>query len=664
MSTNSWIELHKRLSLLCLAGLLLLSACQPQPTRQPPSPQAAAASDGRALEAQGQYDAAINAYLQAAAQSQPPLKGGLQLQAVRVLLQQQQMQRAQQLLSTIDQNALGPDDRVRATLYGAQLALAGGDADQALRMSADVGPRAPAELYAEVLRLRAQAYDMRGNYIEAARSRMQLAPMLESDAARQQNREAIWASVSQLSPTALEQLLAASQPGDLTGWLELAAIVKRAGRDFQTLQQQLAGWQSRYPQHPANGEFLDQLTAQLEKLGTRPGTVALILPLQGSLAAAGSAIRDGFMAAYYDDRGTERATNTVRVYDSSGFGGDIWSLYQRALDDGAQAIVGPLDKRLVSTLARAGELQVPVLALNTTENDADPAPANFYQFGLPPEDEARQIAERAAAEGLERAVALVPQGDWGARILSALQQRMQQLGGQVLESQTYDPSQTDFSDPIQRLLNLDRSEQRFQELRRITHRNIQFEPRRRQDAQFVMIAAYPLQARLLAPQLRFFHAADLPVYATSHVYTGDVDPESNRDMDGVMFCDMPWELNPDDKAAHLRQQLQSAWPQAMQRYARLFALGIDAYGVLPYLGWLREQPYERYPGVTGSLYLDEHRYVHRNLQWARYVNGRATLIESPMPMTNGAETPGPGLENVTDERPEGNATAPTPGSGQ
>ncbi len=664
MSRRSWIELRKVLSLLCLAGLLLLSACQPQPTRQPPSPQAAAASEGRALEAQGQYDAAIDAYLQAAAQSQPPLKGGLQLEAVRVLLQQQQAQRAQQLLSTIDQNALSPDDRVRATLYGAQLALAVGDADQALRMSAEVGPQTPPALYAQVLQLRAQAYDLLGNYVEAARSRIQLDPMLESDEARQQNRNAIWASVSQLSPAAVEQLLAASQPGDLTGWLDLAAIAKRAGRDFQSLQQQLAGWRGRYPQHPANGEFLDQLTAQLQKLGTRPRTVALILPLQGSLAAAGSAIRDGFMAAYYGDRGTERATSTVRVYDSSGFGGDIWTLYQRALDDGAQAIVGPLDKRLVSTLARAGELQVPVLALNSTENDADSVPANLYQFGLPPEDEARQIAERAAAEGLERAVALVPQGDWGTRILSALQQRMQQLGGQVLEYQTYDPSQTDFSDPIQRLLNLDRSEQRFQELRQITRRDIQFEPRRRQDAQFVMIAAYPLQARLIAPQLRFFHAADLPVYATSHVFTGDVDTESNRDMDGVMFCDMPWELNPDDKAAHLRQQLQSNWPQAMQRYARLFALGIDAYGVLPYLGWLREQPYERYPGVTGSLYLDEYRHVHRNLQWARYVNGRATLIESPMPMTNGAETPGPGLENVTDEQSQGIGTAPTPGSGQ
>ncbi len=664
MSTNSWIELRKGLALLCLAGLLLLSACQPQPTRQPPSPQAAAASEGRALEAQGQYDAAIDAYLQAAAQSQPPLKGGLQLHAVRVLLQQQRVQRAQQLLSTIDQNALSPVDRIRATLYGAQLALAVGDADQALRMSADVGPQAPADLYAQVLQLRAQAYDALGNYVEAARARVQLAPSLASDEARQQNRNGIWASVSQLSPAALEQLLTASQPGDLTGWLELAAIVKRAGRDFQILQQQLGGWRDHYPQHPANGEFLDQLTAQLQKLGTRPGAVALILPLQGSLAAAGSAIRDGFMAAYYGDRGAEHNTNSVRVYDSSGFGGDIWSLYQRALDDGAQAIVGPLDKRLVSTLARAGELQVPVLALNSSENDAEPAPANLYQFGLPPEDEARQIAERAAAEGLERAVALVPQGDWGTRILSALQQRMQQLGGQVLEYQTYDPSQTDFSDPIQRLLNLDRSEQRFQELRQITRRDIKFEPRRRQDAQFVMIAAYPLQARLIAPQLRFFRATDLPVYATSHVFTGEVDTENNRDMDGVMFCDMPWELNPDDKAAHLRQQLQSNWPQAMQRYARLFALGIDAYGVLPYLGWLREQSYERYPGVTGTLYLDEHRHMHRNLQWARYVNGRATLIESPMPMTSGAETPGPGLENVNDEQPQGNGTSPTPGSGQ
>lgn len=647
-----------------MTGALLLAGCAPQPPQPPPSPQAAAVSEARNLEAQGQFDAAVQAYLRAAELAEPPARGALMLEALRLLLQQQQWDPAEQLLARIDAETLSAEDRIRAALLGARLALAQGEADEALRLSAAIQADAPAPLYAQALRLRAQAYEQRGNHLEAARSRVQLAPLLDEPQAQQENRDAIWASIVQLSPVALEQLQAASEPGVLSGWLALGALIKRTGIDLQLLQQQLAGWQQQYPQHPASGEFLDQLLERLQQTRTRPGTVALILPLQGQLAAAGSAIRDGFMAAYYADRGTERATESVLVYDASGAEGDIWSLYQQALNDGAQMIVGPLDKRLVSTLARAGELQVPVLALNAVDDATATPPANLYQFGLPPEDEARQIAERAAVEGLDRAIALVPQGDWGNRILAALQRRMEELGGQVLEYQTYDPSKTDFSDPIQRVLNLDRSRERYQRLRQITRRNIEFEPRRRQDAQFVMIAAYPLQARLLAPQLRFFHAADLPVYATSHVYTGESDPESNRDMDGVVFCDMPWELNPDDRARRLYQQLQAQWPQAMQRFPRLFALGIDAYGVLPYLGWLREQPYERYSGVTGNLYVDERRQVHRNLQWARFANGRVTVIDSAEPALEGSDIARPGLESLMDEDATSEeATARPSGSG-
>lgn len=647
---------------LCLAATLLLAACGPQPSRPPPSPHAAAAADARALEEQGQYEAAVDAYLSAAEQAQPPARASLVLEAVRLLIQQQQLERAQQLLSALDPNTLSPEDRVRASLLMARVAFAQGDLDEALRLSRSVDAQAPADLYAQALLLQAEIYDQRGNYVEAARSRILLSPMLTDLEAQERNREGIWASVAQLSPAALEQLGSASPPDELRGWLELAAIVKRSGLDLGALEQQLQGWRAQYPQHPAAGMFLEELTSRLEQTRTRPGTVALILPLQGQLAAAGSAIRDGFMAAYYADRDKEQATQAVRVYDSSGAAGDIWSLYQQALNDGAQAIVGPLDKQLVSTLASAGELQVPVLALNTTEQEHDSTATNLYQFGLPPEDEARQIAERAAAEGLDRAVALVPEGEWGTRIVNALQQRMQELGGTVLEYQSYDPSQTDFSAPIQQLLNLDRSEQRYQRLRQITRRDIQFEPRRRQDAQLVVIAAYPLQARLIAPQLRFFHAGDLPVYATSHVYTGVADADLNRDMDGVMFCDMPWELNPDGTAQRLHDQLQSQWPQAMQRFPRLFALGIDAYGVLPYLNWLREQPYERYAGVTGSLYLDERRRVHRVLQWARFVNGRATVIAGES-LPAGAQASGPGLETIMEGDSVGTGPADPPGSG-
>ena len=43
--------------------------------------------------------------------------------------------------------------------------------------------------------------------------------------------------------------------------------------------------------------------------------------------------------------------------------------------------------------------------------------------------------------------------------------------------------------------------------------------------------------------------------------------------------------------------------------------------LLPYLSNLGDSAFSRYNGVTGNLYLDESRRVHRELNWARFRKG-------------------------------------------
>ena len=76
---------------------------------------------------------------------------------------------------------------------------------------------------------------------------------------------------------------------------------------------------------------------------------------------------------------------------------------------------------------------------------------------------------------------------------------------------------------------------------------LEFEPRRRQDIDIVFMAAFPAGARQLMPQLAFHHGADLPVHATSHVWSGVPDPANDRDLDGVVFGDMPWLAAPTER---------------------------------------------------------------------------------------------------------------------
>src|SRR5690606_28896371 len=114
----------------------------------------------------------------------------------------------------------------------------------------------------------------------------------------------------------------------------------------------------------------------------------------------------------------------------------------------------------------------------------------------------------------------------------------------VLETAFYRPGGTDFSEPIRELLNLDASDRRYRALRNTLRRPIAFESQRRQDVDFIFVGAFPREARLIRPQLRFHHAMDVPVVATSHVFTGTANATADQDMDGVRFVDMPWLLDP------------------------------------------------------------------------------------------------------------------------
>ena len=199
--------------------------------------------------------------------------------------------------------------------------------------------------------------------------------------------------------------------------------------------------------------------------------------------------------------------------------------------------------------------------------------------------------------------------------------------------------------PLRRLLNIDESENRARTLRATLQTDLKFEPRRRQDADFVFMAAFPRQARQIPPQLKFFYAGDLPIYATSHIYDGRPDPAKDRDLDGVNFTDMPWLLG--EQTTPLRQAVEAAWPSA-GGLRRLQALGADAYQLIPYLTLLRGSSYEEFAGATGRLTVGNDNRVRRTPLWARFSKGAPVPLAQasapvpmpvPMPVPSPASTP-------------------------
>jgi hypothetical protein len=401
--------------------------------------------------------------------------------------------------------------------------------------------------------------------------------------------------------------------------VQLSRQLRQPGAEVARLQ---AEWQRRYPRHPASDRLAWWLAtpAQAEALEQ----VALLLPFSGPLAAPAAAVRDGLLAAHFQQAARGEAVPEIRLYDTGAGAHGVRELYQQAVADGARLVIGPLHKDSVQALALSGTLDVPVLALNQIEGSGPPG---LYQFGLPPEDEARQVAERARWDGHDAALVLIPEGAWAERVYNAFVAHWEELGGRTLEVQRFPAQQVDFGAAIQTLLNLDDSRNRHRALTRLLGRSLEFEPRRRQDADFIFLLAQPQEARQIKPQLRFHHAADLPVYSISTVFAGQANAQRDADLNGIRFCDMPWVLAPEDGRAGLHEELSRLWPAEMQRHTRLFALGIDAYELLPYL---QQSGLRYFNGATGTLSLDARQRLYRELRWAEFHRGSPRLLEAAL----------------------------------
>lgn len=377
--------------------------------------------------------------------------------------------------------------------------------------------------------------------------------------------------------------------------------------------------------------IIEQDLSSAPPLRQAPRRVALIVPLSGPQRSLGEAVRDGFIAGQLATADS-RDQPEILIFDELDAGQDP---FQAALAAQADAIVGPLLKDSIPRAA-AATAGIAVLALNTVEPGI-PVPSSMQQYALSPEDEARSAAGRAAAENRLRAVALAPDSDWGKRVLGAFAAEMERLGGSVVAFSYYNPAATDHTALLERLLLVDESRGRHRALMKRLGTPLEFEPRRRADADLVFLAGTPAAGRLMRPQLKFVYAGDLPVYATSAIHQPGT--KGDTDMDGISFPDAPAVLGSDSRSALFRRTIELQWPSGGSSRLRFYAMGHDAWDLLTQTLNGTSGPLD---GLTGVLTTDARGIVHRELMWGVFRNGGIVTLPDlipPEPPTPDVSTP-------------------------
>lgn len=530
-------------------------------------------------------------------------------------------------------------------------------AELATDLSATQYQEYPENLQARAAQLQQETYLLAQAPLQRAQFLMAVQPeLLGTD--RQQLNDLIWQALKETPDADLDKAATSAIGFENQGWYELAAMLRQPGMSLEAQGRAVRNWRFNWSGHPGAESVPTELALLTQVLEQRPERITLALPLSGPLSAAGNMVREGFLAAYYaseqesaqalreesrDASDSENApaqasgdgqrqrtavappepatpaNTSITIVDTNGR--SFEEVLPELLASNPDLIVGPLTKEEVAALASRKDLPVPVLALNYAPEQERPAPPQLFQFGLSVEDEARQIAERIVEQNIGQALVLIPQGEWGDRIASALEKRMNELGGVILDMERYS-EEDNFRDVSAELLGINISRERAIELERTMGLNVEFEPRRRQDAESIIMVAEPTVARQFKPLFSFYYANDVPVFSPSIIYSGRPNPARDRDVNGVYFTDLPWIL---DREPAFRQQAYESFENLDGPLGRLFAMGADAWALSVNLPLMQQVADSEVTGHTGELWLDANNRVHRRQMWGVFVEGEPVI---------------------------------------
>lgn len=554
-------------------------------------------------------------------------RDALRLRAAESLIVLGENDWARSVLQSMFPNALSDPHFLKYNILAARQALAEGRPFRAKRYLWNerfysLLGKSDIDTQIEAMNLRANLLFDIAEYRKSINERIALeALLLENPDKQAENQDKLWQTLMELP---LQDLaLESQQQKDQTvrGWYNLAAIAKNNQTNLRQQLEEVEQWTRRWPEHPASLRLPADLQLLKQLVEQQPKQIAVLLPLSGKLESAAKAIRDGLMAAHYTAGEMGDVLPRMRFYDTAT--GDINQIYDLAVAEGAELVIGPLDKEKIIELSLRPVMQVPTLGLNYAD-EAYALSDNMFQFGLSPEDDARQVARRAWRDGHRRALILAPPNQWGDRSVAAFSEVWQAQGGELTQDYRYTEPRK-YSGLIADAFDVSDSTQRRSRVRAVLGQvDLEFEPRRRQDVDMVFLVAHPDNARLIKPALAFHYAGNVPVYATSHVYNGEVDPAKDKDMNEIRFVSLPWYFNS-----------RLAEKRAIDNYGnrnatlqRLYAFGVDAYHLYPRLQQLVSVKQAHFYGATGRLSVDENRRVVREQSWAQFINGRAVAMPS------------------------------------
>lgn len=301
--------------------------------------------------------------------------------------------------------------------------------------------------------------------------------------------------------------------------------------------------------------------------------IAVILPqTTPALSLAASTIHNGIETA---KKHTPSAIDTRYYYMTDEVSSPVLQ-YQRATNDGAGVVIGPLTKTAADNLVKNAGISVPILLLNTVTEPAS-LPDKAYIMALSVEEEARDMAQTIQLDGHLGAIIVYTDSNLSRRIGQAFAVKWRAITDNLPKA-----AMTDSAAERSALRELIRTES---------------------DAG-IFLAMTATEAAAIVPELTAGLNTEGRLYGISQI--APENTAQQKTLMGITYADMPMLLNPDNYKLYLHPKVYSL------DHERLYALGIDAYvqavallktGQLPLI----------YDGVAGRWFKTQGQELKRML---------------------------------------------------
>jgi ABC-type branched-subunit amino acid transport system substrate-binding protein len=216
----------------------------------------------------------------------------------------------------------------------------------------------------------------------------------------------------------------------------------------------LGNFLDRFPEHE-DASLAADLIKQIKE-GALLGryTVGCLLPLSGPYQAVGERAR----------KGIELALNrfslirpdpqvSIVVKDSGGRPDQTRIAIQELIDEQVAAIIGPIVTAEVAAV-EAQKSKIPIITLTQKDNIASIGDYVFRNF-ITPEMQVNALVDYTTLWlGLNRFAILYPNETYGITFMNLFWDRLIENGAKVVGLQAYNPQNTDFANPIKKLVGL------------------------------------------------------------------------------------------------------------------------------------------------------------------------------------------------------------------